>query len=75
MPHDPETLFAARYAIRDAYTRITRLRQTSEIIPEMLGHLDQLCVRLTEELAAIEPEMQLRSVMVIPIASGPVEHV
>ena len=62
---DPEALYAARYAIREAYTSIRRLRQGDPAIRETLTRLDAMAVELTMELEAIEPEMDLRSVTVV----------
>lgn len=39
----PHALWAARYAIRDAYTRIRRLRQADPTIRNTLNRLDDLC--------------------------------
>jgi len=70
--HDPESLFTARWAIRDAYTRIQRLRQVDPTIRDLLNTLDDICIDLTNEIASIEPEIQFRSVRVIQIAAGEV---
>lgn len=62
--NDPEALWAARYAVREAYAAIRRLRQTDPTIRDTLTRLDEICVELTTELEAIEPEMSLRVVRV-----------
>jgi len=63
--HDPEALWAARIAIRQAYVSIQRLRQGDPTIRVMATRLDELCVELTVEIESIDPEMNLRSVRVV----------
>ena len=60
--HDPEALFAARYAIREAHTAIRRLRQADPTIRDTLNRLDEMCVELTIEMESIGPMLPLRLV-------------
>lgn len=65
---DPETLWASRNAIRAAYHSIRRLRRAGDV-SDVLDRLDALAVELTRRLEAIEPEMDLRSVWVVPVGA------
>lgn len=71
--HDPEALWAARYEVRRAYEAIKRLRRVDPTIANVLDDLDELCCELTSELESIEPEMNLRGIVVIPIGKEPLQ--
>ena len=71
--HDPAALWAARYEVRRAYEAIKRLRQADPTIRCVLDDLDELCCELTSEIESIEPEMNLRGIVVIPIEKGPLQ--
>ena len=57
--HDPEALWAARYAVRESFLAVRRLRQADSMIRETLDRLDALCSALTLELESNEPELPL----------------
>lgn len=65
--HDPEALWAARYEVRRAYAAIQRLRQADPTIRDLLTRLNEICVDLSTEIQSIQPEMNLRGIVVIPI--------
>ena len=62
--HDPEALFAARYALREAWTAIRRLRQADPTVRITLDRLDAMCAELTLELETCEPSLPLQTVAV-----------
>ena len=57
--HDPAELFAARWAIREAWTSIRRLPCRDATTRDILERLDALCSELTTEIEAMEPELEL----------------
>jgi hypothetical protein len=59
MTHDPESLFLARVAVRQAYEAVRRLPQGDCIIRCLVDDLDRMCVELTVEIESWEPELTL----------------
>jgi hypothetical protein len=57
MTHDPESLFLARVAVRQAYEAVRRLPQRDSAVRMTLDALDAMAVELTVELESHEPEL------------------
>lgn len=55
--HDPESLFLARVAVRQAYEAVRRLPQRDSAVRMTLDDLDRICCELTVELLNDEPEL------------------
>lgn len=55
--HDPESLIAARYVIREAWLAIGRLRQADATIRITLDRLDEMCADLTLEIESLQPHL------------------
>lgn len=57
--HDPEALWTARVAVREAYAKVQRLRQSDPTIRVLVNQLDEIACDLSTEIESAEPELVL----------------
>jgi hypothetical protein len=57
---DTPSLWLARTAIREAYTKVRRLPQRDPGIRETATRLDEMAVELSREISDAEPELEMR---------------